>query len=218
MLLELLLVVTVPLIPCFLAAECGLVFRHQRIELPIRVNVADFGLAGLPFRALVITNSSAVSTVCIYKFPEIICLWLNYLELAQFTRVQNYVMISCMYLDLYSVLPGVQKTSAPNTRSAGMSFFFFFLFFSRSFSAKKFIRLVVYKAQKRVGKGKWGHGPTCQPPYESNPVPLHRPLRQNVEKLARAMSAATSFSLAVADAVWAEIKSAGQASDEHLSM
>jgi hypothetical protein len=32
------------------------------------------------------------------------------------------------------------------------------------------------------------------------------------------MSAATSVSLAVADAVWAEIKSAGQASDEHLSM
>ena len=97
-----------------------------------------------------------------------------------------------------------------------MSFFFFF--FSRSFSAKNFIRLVVYKAQKRVRKGKWVYGPTCQPPYESNPVPLHRPLRQNVEKLARAMSAATSFSLAVADAVWAEIKSAGQASDEHLSM
>jgi len=32
------------------------------------------------------------------------------------------------------------------------------------------------------------------------------------------MSATTSISLAVADAVWEEIKSAGRASDEHLSM
>jgi hypothetical protein len=32
------------------------------------------------------------------------------------------------------------------------------------------------------------------------------------------MPAATSVSLAVADAVWAEIRSAGRASDEHLSM
>jgi hypothetical protein len=32
------------------------------------------------------------------------------------------------------------------------------------------------------------------------------------------MSATTSVSLAVADAVWAEINCAGHASDEHLSM
>jgi hypothetical protein len=32
------------------------------------------------------------------------------------------------------------------------------------------------------------------------------------------MLAATGVSLAVADAVWAEIKSGGRASDDHLSM
>jgi len=91
-------------------------------------------------------------------------------------------------------MTGVHKTTAPHTRSAGMSFFFFF---SRSISAVD-PPVSLLRSQPRS--------------------PLHRPLRQNVEKLARAMSAATSVSLAVADAVWAEIKSAGQASDEHLSM
>lgn len=77
-------------------------------------------------------------------------------------------------------------------------------------------RLVVYMVKKRWGKkrklGPWTHLSA------SIRSPIRRPLRQNVEKLASAMSAATSVSLAVADAVWAEIRSAGRASDEHLSM
>ena len=102
------------------------------------------------------------------------------------------------------------------------------------------IRLV---AQKKLEKRPTGPGPTCQPHY-ATPVRwlgllLHSRLHQNVEQLARAtqpqpplavnqqqssptrrrpMSATTSISLAVADAVWEEIKSAGRASDEHLSM
>jgi hypothetical protein len=82
----------VPLVACFLAAQCGLVFRLQRIELRIRVNVADFGLAGLPFRAFVNTNSLAVYTMpCVYKFPEI-CVF------AQFTRVSRFYDGSILYV------------------------------------------------------------------------------------------------------------------------
>lgn len=80
----------------------ALVFRLKRIELRIRVNVADFGLAGLPFRAPVITNSSAVSTVCIYKFPEIICLWLNFLEFAvhRSSRLCDDILYNCMWISV----------------------------------------------------------------------------------------------------------------------
>ena len=88
------------------------------------------------------------------------------------------------------------------------------------------------RTKKRWEKGKQGRGPTCQPHY-ATPVRwlgllLHSRLHQNVEQLARAtqpqpplavnqqqssptrrrpMSATTSISLAVADAVWEEIKS-----------
>lgn len=44
-------------------------------------------------------------------------------------------------------------------------------------------------AQKGVGKGKRGRGPTCQPPFRATPVAgflLPSRLRQNVERLARA--------------------------------
>ena len=51
-----------------------------------------------------------------------------------------------------------------------------------------------------------------------NPTPLAVNQQQSSPTRRRPMSAATSISLAVADAIWDEIKSAGRASDEHLSM
>jgi hypothetical protein len=63
-----------------------------------RVNVADFGLAGLPFRALVNTNSSAVYTVpCVYKFPEV-CVF------AQFTRVSRFYVCESLFFSVPLVI------------------------------------------------------------------------------------------------------------------
>jgi len=85
-------------------------------------------------------------------------------------------------------------------------------FFSRSISAKLSYGFVVYnEAQKKIRKKRMGCRPTCDLSASLRSKP---PLRQNVEKPARTMSATTSVSLVVADAVWAEIKSTSQASDD----
>jgi hypothetical protein len=75
-------------------------------------------------------------------------------------------------------------------------------FFSSSISAKLSYGFVVYnKVQKKWEKANGVVGP---PGDLSASLRSKPPLRQNVEKPVRAMSATTSVSLVVADAVWAE--------------
>ena len=67
-------------------------------------------------------------------------------------------------------MAGVQKTSAPNTRSAGMSFFLLLLLLFPFVFCQKIHTARRIQGTKKGGKRQMGRGPTC-PPYETNPVP-----------------------------------------------